>query len=169
LASSILLLVILAAGNILSACQLLFSETGVVYGAGWTDIHIRLPANIAMAILLTLFAIFSISASVRHWISNKIEPLCFSKIPILNTLFAVWGIVGVFWAVSLSLLPALTQWLIVEPNEITFEKTYIERNINFTLHGFHLNKVEEKQFTASDKFTPETIKNNQDLLSEVRL
>ena len=66
-------------------------------------------------------------------------------------------------------LPALLQWLVVEPNEITFERPYLARNIEFTLHGFHLDKVEERQFSASGEFTRATVDNNQDLLAEVRL
>ena len=43
---------------------------------------------------------------------------------------------------------SLVQWLVVVPNEITFEKPYIAHNIRFTRHGFRLDQVEDRQFPA---------------------
>jgi hypothetical protein len=65
--------------------------------------------------------------------------------------------------------PWLVQSLVVEPNEITFETPYIARNIEFTLQGFNLDKVEERRFPAAERFTREMARDNRDLLSEVRL
>lgn len=169
LISSALLFTVLAFGNVLSAFQLLFSEMGGVRGAGWTNIHIHLLVYLSMAVLLIILSTLSLFGSFRQWISHKLVHLSRLNAPVLNTLGMMWVIIGTYWVVALLMLPSFSQSLVVEPNEITFEKPYIERNINFTLYGFHLNKVEEKKFTASEEFTREMVKDNQDLLSEVRL
>jgi hypothetical protein len=61
------------------------------------------------------------------------------------------------------------QWLVVKPNEITFEKPYIANNITFTRRAFGLHNIEERPFIPAPEFTLETVKNNRNLLSEVRL
>ncbi len=169
LLGSTVLALVLAFGQMLGAWHLLFSDTGVVRGAGWTDIHIRLPAYAGMAIVLVTLAALPLIRPFRFWTGQRLAKLVSLRAPILNTLAAVWMAIGGLWLISLGLLPSLTQWLVVVPNEITFEKPYLKRNIDFTLHGFHLNKVEERQFPAGETFTPAMVEDNRHLLSEVRL
>lgn len=169
LIGSIVLAVVFAAGAVLEAYKLVFSEVGVVHGAGWTDIHIRLPAYLGMAAVLILFAALPLVSPLRRALSERLSQSTSLQAPVLNALIAAWLLIGAIWAVAVLLLPPLTQWLVVVPNEITFEKPYIERNIRSTLHGFHLDKVEERQFPASETFTPAMVDDNQHLLSEVRL
>ncbi len=169
LIGSTVLAVVFAGGAVLQAYHLLFSDFGVVYGAGWTDIHIRLPVYLGMAAILVLFALLSLIPSFRRWLSARLAQITSLRAPVLNTLITVWLTIGGIWAVAVLVLPSLMQWLVVVPNEITFEKPYIERNIEFTQHGFHLDKVEERQFPASEILTPAMVEDNRHLLSEVRL
>jgi uncharacterized membrane protein (UPF0182 family) len=160
---------VLAAGRLLAAYGLLYSEWGVVAGAGWTDIHVRLPAYLAVAATLVLFGVLPLVSPVHRWIGAHIHLRRDSLPPTLLTLGGAWMLIGGVWLAGLGLLPALVQWLVVEPNEITFEKPYIARNIEFTRRGFRLDKVEERQFPAAEAFTREMASNNRHLLSEVRL
>jgi uncharacterized membrane protein (UPF0182 family) len=82
---------------------------------------------------------------------------------------AVAAAIATLWLVSLLAVPQFVQWLIVEPNEISFEKPYIAHNIEFTRRGFRLHDVEERQFPASEEFTRELLHKSRHLLSEVRL
>jgi uncharacterized protein len=66
-------------------------------------------------------------------------------------------------------LPVLFQWLKVHPNEISLERPYLANSIAFTRRGFRLHEVEDTAFPVSDQLSRETIANNQDVLSEVRL
>jgi uncharacterized membrane protein (UPF0182 family) len=169
LAGSAVTALVLAGGQLLSAWHLAYSETGVVRGAGWTDIHIRLPAYAATVFVLIFAAALPLLPRFRQRVSRRVGRLTTWHASVPNTLAAVWIGAGSLWAIALAVVPALVQWLVVEPNEITFEKPYLERNIAFTLHGFHLDKIEERQFPASERFTPAMVKANRNLLSEVRL
>jgi uncharacterized membrane protein (UPF0182 family) len=163
------LALVFAAGCLLGAYHLLFSDLGVVHGAGWTDTHISLPAYLALAAVLLLLGGVVWSTRFGKWLGLRLARLTSLPSPTLNILLAGWLGVGTLWASTLLLLPALMQWLVVEPNEITYELPYIQRNIDFTLRGFHLDKIEERQFPASEVFTPAMAKDNAQVLDEVRL
>jgi hypothetical protein len=75
----------------------------------------------------------------------------------------------VIWIILLGLVPAIFQWLKVQPNEITLEKPYIEHNIKFTRQGFGLHKIEEKRFPVSGEFTQSMIGQNRNLFNNTRL
>ena len=160
---------VLAAGRILAAYQLLYSEWGVVHGPGWTDIHVRLPAYFLMAALLVLLGLAPWSHRLQERLARWTGGVTSLRAPTVDALAIVWIAIGGLWVIVLGVAPWLVQSLAVEPNEITFEKPYIERNIAFTLQGFDLTKVEERQFPAAERFTREMANDNRDLLSEVRL
>jgi uncharacterized membrane protein (UPF0182 family) len=78
-------------------------------------------------------------------------------------------LVAVVYALGLGVAPALSQWLYVSPNEITVERPYIEHNIAFTREAFGLQDIESQQYPVAEELSRETISNNQNVLSEVRL
>jgi hypothetical protein len=78
-------------------------------------------------------------------------------------------VIAVVWYVGLQVLPGLFQWLRVEPNEITFEKPYIANNIEYTRKAFKLDNIQEKEFPASQTFTPDMVRNNRNLFANIRL
>lgn len=169
LVGSLVLSIVLAAGHVIGSWQLLFSEMGVVKGAGWTDIHVRLPAYLGLAVALPILGMLPFFPKLRQRISVRLQQRTTLQASGLNALIVVWVAIGMLWAIGLEILPPLVQWLVVEPNEITFEKPYLERNIKFTLQGFHLDKVEDRQFPAGERLTPTMVEHNAPLLSEVRL
>ncbi len=156
-----------AAGMGLACCYLLYSEWGVVAGPGWTDEHVRLPAyGLAALATLALGAaplVPPLARRMRRVLVLGSRPL---ELPAVGTAWA--AILGV-WLVCLVVVPNLVQFLVVEPNEITFEKPYIAHNIEFTRRGFRLHEVEERQFPVTDELTREVVRESQDLLSEARL
>ncbi|MFW5822922.1 MAG: UPF0182 family protein [Tangfeifania sp.] len=161
------LLIVLAFGKFTDRYGLLYSTEGVVSGPGWTDDNIRLPMLLIIAILTAFAGVIMMIPSARRRFSAL-----FSK----NKRFAgpqeiimIPAAVLILWAVTLSLIPSLFQWLKVEPNEITVERQYIENNIEFTRKGFHLNKVEEREFPVSEEFSKQTVESNQNLLNNIRL
>jgi uncharacterized membrane protein (UPF0182 family) len=182
-----------ALGTALDAFHLLYSPWGVVSGAGWTDVHVRLPALGLVALLSLALAVApmlpAVRARWRSWllgraaIQSPIRLVTASRArwrmwlrssgaqeaPELVAVAAVWAAIAVLSFVGLVFVPILAQWLIVEPNEITFERRYIEHNIRFTRHAFGLEDVEEQQFPATRQFTGEMMRDNQSVLSEVRL
>ena len=84
-------------------------------------------------------------------------------------LFSVLVTIGVFWFIGLVAIPGLFQWLRVEPNEITFERPYIENNIRLTRYGFNLNNIEEKEYPAKNTFNKQTVEDNKSTFENIRL
>ncbi len=161
------LFLILGVGKYLNRFELLYSDLGVVAGPGWTDANIRLPMLLVTAIITFLFGLSLFVNSFRQWLQR-----IFSRNKKLSQPATVLiGSASVFgiWIILLGLIPFLFQWLKVEPNEITVEKPYIENNIKYTRIGFDLEKIEENEFPASDEFTRQTIRNNPNLFSNIRL
>jgi uncharacterized membrane protein (UPF0182 family) len=164
------LALVLALGRVLEAFHLLYSEWGVVAGPGWTDVHVRLPAYLIMAAVLLLVAILPLLPAVRRWLGRRLAGLLPVRSPAAASLIVVWVAAAALWFAGVGGSPALIQWLVVEPNEITFEAPYIARNIDFTRRGFRLDEVEERQFPAVEKdFDRQAVQANRHLLSEVRL
>jgi uncharacterized membrane protein (UPF0182 family) len=185
---------VLAWGYVLETYHLLYSEWGVVAGAGWTDVHVRLPAlRITALATLVLGAVPLLPAygrRVARWLGEPpseavpaivglralrrrvraaLRASAVGRTPDLLGLGLAWSGIAVIAAASLFAVPSLVQWLVVVPNEITFEKPYIAHNIRFTRHGFRLHEVEERRFPASEVFTADMVRENRHLLSEVRL
>lgn len=149
--------------------HLMYSATGAVTGPGWTDVHIRLWAYVGMAALTLLCLALLLIPAVRQRIrrlGNSGSEGIRRYFPILGGTAAVIVIGYIF---SLFVLPGIVQRFRVEPNEITFERPYIEHNIRFTRSGFNFQDVEERQFPVSGEFTRETKARNEALFSNIRL
>jgi hypothetical protein len=165
-----LLLLLMAISKILDRFQMLYSDSGVVFGPGWTDVNIRLPAYSIAAAVALAGAVFLLSPKLRgkleklipsslaSQMSDNIRPLAAAIVPVL-----------LVWLLILSVIPALFQNLRVQPNEITFEQPYIENNIEMTRFAFGLSDVSKKQFSISDEFNREIVKNNDAIIDNVRL
>ncbi|MBD3413501.1 MAG: hypothetical protein GF421_03600 [Candidatus Aminicenantes bacterium] len=163
-------LIILACGKYLSRFHLLYSDWGAVTGAGWTDVHIRLPGYAVAVALTLLLGVGILIPSVRNRIGRTIfgKQYSYPKAPVYA--LAALGIVTLaVWFLVLTIIPGLFQWLRVEPNEITFEKPYIENNIQLTQMGFALDRIQEREYPAAEQFTPEIVENNQSIFRNIRL
>ena len=164
------LLLLFAAGEVLSVFHLLQSSYGVVRGAGWTDVHVRMPALKITAAVAVAGGIFLLIPPLHRRLRARLgRTRLTSDMASLATLGVPAGVVAATWLLGVKIAPALLQWVWVEPNEITMEKPYISHNIRFTRHAFGLDRIEEKEFPVSEQFTREMAHRNERLLSEVRL
>lgn len=163
-------MVVVAWGYYLKRYHLLYSTLGAVTGAGWTDVHIRSWIYAVMGILALLSILIVIIAPVRNRIEPLAETIGFRELP---TQIPALAAAAIFLLVSgvliLSILPGILQQFRVEPNEITFERPFIEHNIRFTRHGFNLHDIRERQYPASGQFTRQMVKDNPTLFSNIRL
>ncbi|MFH0836883.1 MAG: UPF0182 family protein [Candidatus Aenigmatarchaeota archaeon] len=116
--------------------SLVFSETGVVVGAGYADIAVLLPLMQLMVLISAVVGILLITSALTNKKLVKIA---------LALFFAVLIIGGI--------VSGLTQILIVKPNEFNFEKPYIERNINYTLAAYNLDNINSQSFPVSYNLT----------------
>ena len=134
--------------------DLVYAPTGLVYGAGYTDIHVAWPV---LWILLVLCAIAALAFFAGATV-GRVRP-------------AQYAVVGVLGAAILGglIVPALVQKYIVAPSELAKEEPYIERNIQFTRQAYGLDKFDERNFPAIQDLTPATIKQNATTMHNLRL
>jgi len=133
--------------------MLLYSHTGVAYGAGFTDIHVTLWIYRAMIVLSVLAAIgFAMGIKKRKY------KMVFT-IPVI---MIILGAVGTGAGM-------LVQNLVVSPDEINKESPYLKNNIAFTQAAYDLENVSIKSFPANNDLTKQDILNNMDTINNIRI
>jgi len=149
-----ILMLLLSLGYWFDRYELLFSPLGVVYGAGYTDLHARLLALNVLAIAVAAIGLFlPIAAGRRSW-------------KFMGVLIGVW-IVGTF--ALRGIYPGLVQRYVVEPNEFQRESPYIRHNILATQHAYGLDNVEVLNVTPKDGVTLQDFENNRETIENIRL
>jgi hypothetical protein len=141
-------------GYWLGIWELVLSERGVAFGASYTDMHAKLPAQwilLAVVLICIGFVIVSILRRNPRWFFYGIGGWIVAAI-----------IVGVIF-------PAVVQRFQVQPNELAREKPYIEYNIDFTREAFALDRIEEQSFPAEETPIPQDITENEVTISNIRL
>lgn len=139
---------------VVNCYELNFSSRGQVVGASYTDVHAQLPAYIILAVVSAITAIALLFNIVRKgW-----------KLPAyaLGSWLVISIVVG-------GIFPALMQQFIVQPNEASLEKPYINRNIDMTRKAYNLTDIEEKTFAASDSLTLDEVKKDAATVDNIRL
>jgi uncharacterized membrane protein (UPF0182 family) len=133
---------------------LMYSSSGVAYGASYSDVYARSPAYWVLIILALLMAVF------------------FFLMPVLKRWRWVLYAMGVYAIVLISfswIYPNIIQQYVVKPNELVKETPYIENNIKFTRMGFGLDRAQEKPFTVNQSLTYQDIQNNEPTIHNIRL
>ena len=134
--------------------DLLYSPRGVVFGAGYTDVHATLPVLWALAGISVLTAVIFF---VRAGTTDIRTPLIG-----IGAMVAV-GILGG------SIYPEILQRFVVAPNEIDKERPYIANSIEFTRRAYGLDRFEERSFSAVEDLTLDDIRQNEATFRNVRL
>ncbi|HET6444924.1 MAG TPA: UPF0182 family protein [candidate division Zixibacteria bacterium] len=143
-----------ASGYLLDIYEIQYSTRGVVFGASYTDLKATLPALYIQLALMVILAIITAVNIFR-----------LSVRPFLVT-------AGLWLAAAILLgnvYPMLLQRYGVEPNEISREQPYIERNIEYTRFGFALNDIDSRDFGAVTELTNLDLLTNRETLQNVRL
>ncbi len=127
-----------AAGYVLQRYSLVNAQDGYVNGAGYTDVHARLPAE-TLLIYVSIFAAGILLFNIRRqgW-----------TLPVLAV--GIWAFVALVVGI---IYPALLQALKVNPAQSSLEAPYIQRNITATRAAYGLNDVKVHQFPASTSIT----------------
>jgi uncharacterized membrane protein (UPF0182 family) len=145
--------VVVGVGQLFHGWSLLYSTAGAIYGAGYTDVHIRLPLMyVTMAIAFLLAAVLVWNIRKRHqW----------------------WPVAIAVWIVALIVLrgivPAVYQSLIVNPNQLTKERAYIANNLKATREAYQLNNITQTNLSPKTPLTPAKLTANQPTLQNIRL
>jgi hypothetical protein len=138
----------------LNMYEVLFSKNGVVYGAGYTDVHARLPALWIMFVLALLAVIILL---VNIWYRGWILPA-----------IAVVSLIVVAFLAG-TVYPLIIQNYRVKPNELSKESPYLKYNIDFTRQAYKLNEVQVKPFEAGLNLNLEGILRNRTTVKNIRL
>ena len=149
-----LLLVAQSGGYVLDAYKLLYSHSGVVFGAGYTDIHARLPALRVLAVLAVLAAALCLFQMRR---------------PGLRTLVIGLGVLAAAHGIGMYAYPSFLQQFHVVPNELVAETPYIQRNIRSTRHAYGLDRVDAQEFPVNEALTVEDLQENDATVKNIRL
>ena len=134
--------------------DLMYSSSGVAYGASYADIHAKVPAYWALLVLAAIMAVMLFSMPfLKKW----------KWMLYIIGLYLV-ALIGLSW-----IYPVVIQQYIVKPNELVKETPYIENNIKFTRLGFGLNKAHEQPFPLQDTLSYREIEKNQATIHNIRL
>lgn len=141
-------------GFFLDTFRLLFSEHGIVFGAGYSDIHGKL---LFYRILVFLTPLMGIIFLAGVWKGSRYMTLL---PPTIVLAVYMIGIVA---------YPYVLQKFKVAPNELALETPYIERNIHFTRLGYNLNAIEVRPFDVDYNLTGKDIEKNDATIKNIRL
>lgn len=152
-------LVVVSLSYWLSRYELLYSTSGVSFGASFTDIVVQLPIYIGGSGLTLAIA------GVLFW--QAIDP----KAKPITRKFMLYG-VGIYLGLTSgvgSILPMATQSFMVQPNELAREQPYLQRTIAYTRRAFDLENIETQTFNPSGQLTAADIKANDLTIRNIRL
>ncbi len=135
--------------------SLLYSTTGPLVGASYTDLHATLPALRVSAVIAVLSAISVLFGAFRRELGR----------------YALLAI-GVYLAVAVvgrGLVPAFVQKFLVAPTELTRETPYLRHHIAATRQAWGLDSVETRELTGETNLTLADIRANGPTIENVRL
>ncbi|GAB4539978.1 MAG: UPF0182 family protein [Pleurocapsa sp.] len=134
--------------------DLLYSPTGVVWGAGYTDTHAQLFAYWVMGMGALMLGIFFVLAIWSRKITLPLYGIAIYAIALII-------VNGIF--------PGLQQQFIVEPNELDKELPYIKHNLAFTRQAYNLDQIDSQDYAVSSQLTPQVLQQNQGTVDNIRL
>ncbi|MCP3682485.1 MAG: UPF0182 family protein [bacterium] len=156
-----LFFVLLAVKHYLARFSIMYSEKGIVVGAGYTDVVIYLPiVKILMVLALVIAVLFLV---LIPFFSKRPGT---KKLHIMAYIVAIYVLVAVLGTTA---IPGLVQSFKVSPNEMNLEKEYIENNIRFTKLAYNLDDVEEKDFDVESSITPDLLDEYSETIDNVRI
>jgi uncharacterized membrane protein (UPF0182 family) len=135
--------------------SLLYSTTGPLIGASYTDLHARLPALRLTAIVAGLAALAVLVGALQGRL----------------VAYGLWAI-GSYLALAFvgrSLFPLAMQTFVVAPTELTRETPYLRNHIVATRQAWGLDSVDVRELRGSAGLTLANIRSNAPTIENVRL
>ena len=142
----------------ISCDELLYSPRGVSYGASFTDINVLLPADRALSILAFAIGTYLLWRSIYFPRQINSRPLRLA--------------LGLYLTMAIgtsTILPAIVQALLVQPNELARESPYIQRTIALTRQAFGLDNIVVNTFNPQANLTEQKIQANDRIIRNIRL
>ena len=135
--------------------SLLYSTTGPLVGASYTDLNARLPALRVTAVLAVLAAALVLVGGARRELAR----------------YGLWAVAGYLAAVVVGrgLFPAVIQKFVVAPTELTRETPYLRYHIAATRAAWGLDSVDTRELNGEADLTLADIRANGPTIENVRL
>ena len=149
-----LLMLSIASGHVLAIYDLVLSSGGLVAGAGYTDIHARIPVLWLMTAIATLGAAAFFAS---HY---------FGGLRLMAGAVSLWVIMVLLANLA---FPALFQRFQVDPNQFEREQVYIDRNIEATRAAYQLDQVEQVALPTVGDIDADVVANNLPVIENIRL
>jgi len=140
---------------IVDSANLLYSTTGPLVGASYTDLNATLPAIRLSAIVAVLAAVVVVAGALRD------------RLPRF-AIVAVGGYIAVA-LVGRGLFPMVMQKFVVAPTELTRETPYLRNHIVATRRAWGLDSVEVRELSGETTLTLADLRANTPTLDNVRL
>lgn len=134
---------------------LLYSNRGEeFFGPGFADLHARLPMLYALMVVAVL-------AAVVMWVSirgqgHKVPAAALAAV-VLVSLLGGW------------IYPALVQSMVVKPNQLDKERSYISNNITATLKAYGLDTINHSRHVIRQDLGWPAIEANRATVDNIRL
>ena len=141
-------------GSWLDIYHLVFSPSGLVFGAGYADVHARWPAQYAVIGATVLFALLALVNARR---------------PGYRLLLLGLGVWVAAALVGGDIYPAVVQRLEVQPSELDKERPFIEYNIKMTNQAYALDRIAEIDYPAVESVSAAEINDNPGTIKNIRL
>ena len=146
--------IVIAAGHWIGRWELLYSDSGAVFGVGFTDDN----ARITVRTILTFVALISGGLMV----AGAFRPGYRLMVGACGLWLGMAILVG-------GIFPNVVQRFQVEPNEFTKEREYLVNNIEFTRMAFDIDQQTERAHLGLERITPEVIEENRGTIDNIRL
>ncbi|BAZ13170.1 hypothetical protein NIES4071_50090 [Calothrix sp. NIES-4071] len=159
---------------------LLLDKHGVNFGASYTDSAFKLPIYtvlswsaflIAVYLLLLVFVLYRVARRAKRQNLHKYrkEDKKLRELPYGRNLVYTLTAFSIIAVLTGELIPTLVQRLLVQPNELTQERPYIQRTIALTRQAFNLDDIEEQNFAPQGTLTAADLKQNDLTIRNIRL
>jgi uncharacterized membrane protein (UPF0182 family) len=141
--------------NALAPFDLMVNGSGVAAGAGFVDLHVRLPLRLLLALMLFLAGLGLLVPLPRNWLRRG------ALIPLAVTALAL---PLVEWIVA-----PLVQRIWVQPRELALETPYLRRSIDATRRAFGLEAVKQTALEPRQSLTAADLAAAPGTLANIRL
>ncbi|HET9455157.1 MAG TPA: UPF0182 family protein [Gemmatimonadaceae bacterium] len=135
--------------------SLLLARRPVLFGATYTDLHLRLPMMSVLALVMVAAAIYLV------WQARKGQLVRAAAISFVGIIVATVLLSGV--------VPNAYQRLVVQPNELARETPQIRHHLAATRQAWGIDSVERRDLTADQPLTMRDIQANMATIRNVRL
>jgi len=135
--------------------SLLYSTSGPMFGASYTDLSVRLP-------LLDIAWIVAVAAAALVLYGIRAHRVPRNAVVAVVAYFVVAGLLG-------SLIPAAVQKFVVDPNELAREEPQLRHHIAATRQAWGLEDVAIRDLSGEATLTLDDIRENAGTINNVRL